>query len=180
MTEGERLLENGFITKEFLEPEVRCDYEIPTEMKKVWAIELDLFREVSRVCEEHHLRYWITYGTLLGAVRHKGYIPWDDDFDIMMPRGDYQKLIRLRHETPVIVYGVFEPLLTDDHNVYAWRRVLGDQVLTVACNWSDQDVSCDLFENLSDGSEELISNYKSHKKGVLQPYEARVILSSLS
>ena len=92
----------------------------------------------------------------------------------------YQKLIRLRHETPVIVYGVFEPLLTDDHNVYAWRRVLGDQVLTVACNWSDQDVSCDLFENLSDGSEELISNYKSHKKGVLQPYEARVILSSLS
>ena len=92
----------------------------------------------------------------------------------------YQKLIRLRHETPVIVYGVFEPLLTDDHNVYAWRRVLGDRVLTVACNWSDQDVSCDLFENLSDGSEELISNYKSHKKGVLQPYEARVILSSLS
>ena len=92
----------------------------------------------------------------------------------------YQKLIRLRHETPVIVYGVFEPLLTDDHNVYAWRRVLGDQVLTVACNWSDQDVSCDLFENLSDGSEELISNYKSHKKGVLQPYEARVILSSPS
>ena len=92
----------------------------------------------------------------------------------------YKKLIRLRHETPVIVYGVFEPLLTDDHNVYAWRRVLGDQVLTVACNWSDQDVSCDLFENLSDGSEELISNYKSHKKGVLQPYEARVILSSLS
>ena len=92
----------------------------------------------------------------------------------------YQKLIRLRHETPVIVYGVFEPLLTDDHNVYAWRRVLGDQVLTVACNWSDQDVSCDLFENLSDGSDELISNYKSHKKGVLQPYEARVILSSLS
>ena len=91
----------------------------------------------------------------------------------------YQKLIRLRHETPVIVYGVFEPLLTDDHNVYAWRRVLGDQVLTVACNWSDQDVSCDLFENLSDGSEELISNYKSHKKGVLQPYEASVILSSL-
>ena len=74
----------------------------------------------------------------------------------------YQKLIRLRHETPVIVYGVFEPLLTDDHNVYAWRRVLGDQVLTVACNWS------------------VISNYKSHKKGVLQPYEARVILSSLS
>ena len=92
----------------------------------------------------------------------------------------YQKLIRLRHETPVIVYGVFEPLLTDDHNVYAWRRVLGDQVLTVACNWSDQDVSCDLFENLSDGSEELISNYKSHNKGLLQPYEARVILSSLS
>ena len=98
MTECERLLENGFLPKDFLEPEVRCDFEIPTSMKKVWAIELDLYRAISEVCEKHHLRYWITYGTLLGAVRHKGYIPWDDDFDIMMPRADYQKLIRLQGE----------------------------------------------------------------------------------
>ncbi len=98
MTECERLTANGFLPKGFLDPEVRCDYEIPTSMKKVWAIEMDLFRAVSEVCEKHHLRYWITYGTLLGAVRHKGYIPWDDDFDIMMPRADYQKLIRLQKE----------------------------------------------------------------------------------
>ncbi len=98
MTECERLLENGFLPKDFLEPEVRCGYEIPTEMKKVWAIEMDLFRAISEVCEKHGLRYWVTYGSLLGAVRHRGYIPWDDDFDIMMPRADYQKLIRLQDE----------------------------------------------------------------------------------
>ncbi len=100
MTECERLLENGFLPKDFLKPEVRCDYEVPTEMKKVWAIELDLFRAISEVCERHHLRYWISYGTLIGAVRHKGFIPWDDDFDVVMPRADYQKLLQLETEFP--------------------------------------------------------------------------------
>ena len=98
MTECERLVENGFITAEFLQPEERCGYHVPTEIKKVWAIELDLFRAVSEVCQKHGLRFWVAYGSMLGAVRHKGYIPWDDDFDIMLPRKDYQKLIRLQKE----------------------------------------------------------------------------------
>ena len=89
----------------------------------------------------------------------------------------YQKLIRLRHENPIIVYGVFEPLLEDDENIYAYRRVLGDEVLTVACSWSKEGAPCDLFDDLKEGDTELISNYETHKKGSLQPYEARVILS---
>ncbi len=100
MTECERLLANGFLPKDFLEPEVRCDYEVTTEMKKVWAIEMDLFRAISEVCRKHHLKYWIAYGTLIGAVRHKGFIPWDDDFDVVMPRADYQKLLQLSNEFP--------------------------------------------------------------------------------
>ena len=92
----------------------------------------------------------------------------------------YQKLIRLRHENPVIVYGVFEPLMMDSDTVYAYGRKLDDRVLTVACNWSDQEQPCTLFDDFDkerpEGAAELISNYASHKAGVLQPYEARVIL----
>ena len=87
----------------------------------------------------------------------------------------YRKLIRLRHENPVIVYGVFEPLMMDSDAVYAYRRVLDGAVLTAACNWTDKEQPCSLFDGAQ--GKELISNYAEHKDGVLLPYEARVFLS---
>ena len=86
----------------------------------------------------------------------------------------YQKLISLRHTTPIIVYGTFRPLLESSEVIYAYERELDGKVLTVAANWTDKEQECTLFNDL--GGEELISNYTSHKDGVLQPYEARVIL----
>ena len=86
----------------------------------------------------------------------------------------YQELIRLRHTLPIIVYGKFEGLLEDSETIYAYRRLLDGQVLTVACNFTDQEQACDLCEDPA--ARELISNYKTHKTGTLQPYEARVIL----
>ena len=54
------------------------------------AIELSIMDEIDRVCREHGLRYFLAYGSLIGAARHQGFIPWDDDMDIMMPRADYE------------------------------------------------------------------------------------------
>ena len=62
-------------------------------MQKTQSISLEILRKVADVCEELNLRYYLAWGTLIGAVRHKGFIPWDDDVDIMMPRPDYDKLI---------------------------------------------------------------------------------------
>ena len=70
--------------------------------------------------------------------------------------------------------GVFEGLLNDDENIYAYQRTLGDQKMVVACNFSDREVACNLFEQQK--GTEMISNYHFHKKGVLKPYEARVVL----
>ncbi len=77
---------------QFFQPEIRCNYYISHKMKKVWAIELDLLKKFAEVCEKYNLSYFMDGGTLLGAVRHKGFIPWDDDADVIMPRKDYNKL----------------------------------------------------------------------------------------
>lgn len=75
-----------------LEPETRRGYYISAEMKKVWAVEMELLNKLLEVCKKHNLRIWAEGGTLLGAVREHGYIPWDDDIDMAMPREDYDKL----------------------------------------------------------------------------------------
>lgn len=58
-------------------------------MKKIWAVQLDMVQQFKKVCEKYGLCYFMYAGTLIGAIRHQGYIPWDDDFDIIMPRRDY-------------------------------------------------------------------------------------------
>ena len=63
--------------------------------REVRSLLLEGMKEFKRVCGEHGLRYFLMYGTLLGATRHQGFIPWDDDVDVAMPREDYEKLIDL-------------------------------------------------------------------------------------
>lgn len=82
----------------FLDEEERCGHLVTAEMKQAWAVMLDLLAEFDRVCKKHNIRYFASGGTMLGAVRHKGFIPWDDDIDVMMERPDYVRLSQVAEE----------------------------------------------------------------------------------
>lgn len=63
-------------------------------LRPIWDVILEIWKECYAICERHNLRIWIGYGTAIGALRHKGFVPWDDDFDVMMPRMDYNLFIK--------------------------------------------------------------------------------------
>lgn len=65
------------------------------QIKKVWAVEQEILDVIHQVCISNGLRYSLAYGTLIGAVRHGGFIPWDDDIDLVMPREDYEMLLAI-------------------------------------------------------------------------------------
>jgi len=80
-------------SKDFFLGETREGFYIEPMMKCAWAAQLEVLAVVGQICNQYRLRYFADWGTLLGAVRHKGFIPWDDDIDICMLREDYDKLL---------------------------------------------------------------------------------------
>lgn len=82
-------------SREFFLPETREGFTIDTTMKTYWASAMEVLREISEVCERHGIQWYAAYGTLLGAIRHKGYVPWDDDMDIWMMREDYDRFMKV-------------------------------------------------------------------------------------
>ena len=69
-----------------------------TNMELLHKVDVDIVKEVVRICDKHDLKYYMLGGTMLGAIRHKGFIPWDDDIDLGMPREDYEKFLELAEE----------------------------------------------------------------------------------
>ena len=87
--------------EEFFRAQDRLDFHIDETMKKAWAIQLTVLDNVLKIADHNHIKVWLDYGSLLGAVRHNGYIPWDDDIDVCVMRKDYLILLAaLKRELP--------------------------------------------------------------------------------
>lgn len=91
------------------------------------SIQLDLLQKTTDFCEKNGLRYFLCGGTLIGAVRHKGFIPWDDDIDIAMPRADYDRFIRSFND-PDNYYQVVNLDLNSDY-AYSFAKVFDNRTV---------------------------------------------------
>ena len=107
----------------FFKDEVRNGFYIPTAIKQAWAACLDVLAEIDCICEKHKIKYFADWGTILGAVRHGGFVPWDDDLDICMLRDDY---IRFREVADKELPGQFvihDYARKEDHWLFLSRVV---------------------------------------------------------
>lgn len=128
-----------------LEEEIIDGYLVPAKMKRIWAKELDLLRQFVEVCDKHGLQYRILGGTLLGAVRHKGYIPWDNDIDVAMFRDDFNKLLEIGQDafhTP----SFFQTTVTEKGNLFSTYVKIRDCESTAANIEEYQSgINCGIF-----------------------------------
>ena len=103
------------------------------ELKK---IQLEILKYIDKVCRSNNISYTIAYGTLIGAVRHKGYIPWDDDIDIILLREDYEKLLNILYkENDKSNYQIMS--LKEEDYYYTFAKVCDKRTKLVERNWGE-------------------------------------------
>ena len=115
--------------------------------KDLQVISLEILKDVDAFCKANGIRYSMAYGTLLGAVRHKGFIPWDDDVDIVMMRSDYERFCREYKSDKYELFG--NPRTSDAYVAYARVADMKDTESRTYIPWAgnrqDQGVRIDVF-----------------------------------
>ncbi len=113
---------------DFFRDEVRNGFYIPTAIKQAWASSLDVLGEIDRICKKYGIRYYADWGTFLGAVRHGGFVPWDDDLDICMRRDDYERFRKVCDKELPKHYTIHDYERKSDHWLFL-ARVVGNSTI---------------------------------------------------
>ena len=102
----------------------------------IQRVSIEILQEIDNFCQKNSIRYSLGYGGLIGAIRHKGCIPWDDDIDIIMPRPDYEKFIKTYH-SPNEDYKVFAPELENCYYTVSRICEMKETFVRKSAQWND-------------------------------------------
>ena len=139
-----------------------------TQLHKLHQVQLEMLDEFDRLCRKHGLSYWLDSGSALGAIRHQGFIPWDDDVDIGMIREDYEKFISIAEKEMSSDYVIFdnrsEPLYNNFHIKIKKRNTLYPQAYDYNFNCRGIQVDIFPFDYVPDNSKKTIRRCKMIQK----------------
>lgn len=116
------------LAKSFFEDEVRDGFYVTSDIKHAWAAQLEILNDVDKACRENGIQYFAEWGTLLGAVRHHGFIPWDDDMDICMKRPDYNRFLQIAEQIMPDGYKIFS-ISSDEKNDNMLSRIINGRLI---------------------------------------------------
>lgn len=119
--------------KDYFKDEYREGFLVESMVKRAWAAQLEILKRIEKICDKYGLQYFGFWGTLLGAVRHNGYVPWDDDFDIIMKRADYDKFLEVAASELPEGYVVISP-----YTEVEWQEQLARVTNSHAINFTDE------------------------------------------
>lgn len=126
---------------------------------------LDILEKIDKICRQENLKYYLAYGTLIGAIRHKGFIPWDDDIDIMMPRSDYECLVNyfISHKDMLAPLEIINPQV-NKKCPFTISRISDSRYKLVVDN--EDDYGLGLFVDIYplDGAGDTVDEYRKLKR----------------
>lgn len=134
----------AILGEDFFKEEMRCDYLVSARIKRIWAVLLDMYLTFAESCERHGLKHFLIGGSLLGAIRHNGFIPWDDDLDVGMMREDYEEFIKVADKD------FFNPLFlqtpySDPDYYVSWVKIRNSTTTAVSLQTNHRRFNQGLF-----------------------------------
>lgn len=122
-----------YFDETYFKGEERDGFYIKPLMKRAWAAQLEILLQIDQICKRNNIQYFASSGTLLGAIRHGGFIPWDDDIDIEMKRLDYERFLKVAKQELPEGYGISSSAM-DDKWEAPFSRILNTHIIPLQGN----------------------------------------------
>ena len=142
------------ISGEFYHDEIRCGFYIPTAIKQAWAASLTVLAEIDRICTKYKIEYFADWGTLIGVVRHGGFVPWDDDLDICMKREDYRRFREVADRELPPEYVIHDYERQEDHWLFLARVCNSNHI-----NYSKCKCTCFTTSSSSKNNDRTVNTF---------------------
>ncbi|HAM64171.1 MAG: hypothetical protein A2Y20_01200 [Firmicutes bacterium GWF2_51_9] len=149
-----------------------------SSMDRLHAIQLEMALEVKRICEKHAIRYFLVAGTLLGAMRHQGFIPWDDDLDIAMAREDYNRFIEVCKDDLSPLY-FLQTSRSEDEFGFLFAKLRKKNTKFVECNAQNVRIDHGVFIDIFPFDNAPDSMLMRRKHALVNEVLRRILLAKL-